>query len=122
MSRKETQKALDSFAVAAENDRMSKKFAEILEDEPFCRFEEWAESITEVAEIIGRAKDACQEWNESEDREEKAISKERALECLDELVQSWNASTLDLRDMRDWDPEIDVSDDFDPNFNASEGE
>lgn len=98
----DAQKALDKFAAAAENGKLQRKFIELLDEEPFSRFEEWAESLTTIAEAVSGAKEALEEWDEAEDRDSKADAKERALEQLDELVSACNDSPLEVTELSDW--------------------
>ncbi len=95
MATNKTQTAMDRFAAAVENDKMQSRFMEDLDDEPFSQFDGWAESLTEVAEAIGAAKDAIEGWQFAEGRDEKADAKESALE----------ASPLDLSNLTDWSPD-----------------
>lgn len=101
---KETQKIIDLFAAAVENERLRSNFIELLDELPFCRFEEWAESLTEVAEAISMARDALGEWQDAESREEKADAKESVLEALDAFITIWNDSPIDLSSLTDWIP------------------
>lgn len=61
--------------------------------------------MTEVVDAVDTARDAIEEWQMAEGRDEKADAKESALEALDSLVQTWNGSPLDLSNLTDWDPE-----------------
>lgn len=100
-----TQDILDRFASAVENERLRADFIETLEDEPFSKLEEWAQSLTEVYEARDAALEALESWRDAEGREEKAEAKEEALAALDSLVETWNDSPLDLRALKDWTPE-----------------
>lgn len=98
----DAQKALDRFAAAAENGKLQRSLKELLDDEPFSRFEEWAESLTAIFEAVEGARTALEEWEEAEDRDSKADAKERALEALDELVSACNDSPLEVTELSDW--------------------
>lgn len=96
------QAALDKFATAVESGRLRSTLIELLDEEPFTRFEEWADSLTTIAENVGTARDAIDEWMNAEEREEKADARDRALEALDELVSACNNSPLDVTTLDDW--------------------
>ena len=98
----EVQKVIDRLVTAAESERLRASFIEDLEDEPFSRFDEWADSLREVADAISKARDAIEEWRDSESREEKAETKERALDAIEDLTNVWQSSPLDLSILVDW--------------------
>lgn len=97
----ETQKVIDRLTTAYDSGRLRRDLVEALEDEPFSRFDEWADSLREVADAIDHAKDAIVDWTDAEDREEKANFKDDALDALESLVQVWDASPLDLSKLCD---------------------
>lgn len=101
----DTEKLLDKFAAGAEVGRLRAEWFDALDEEPWCRFQDYAESLTEVAEQVAEARDALEQWQFAEDREEKAEARDRACEALDSLVAVFNASPLDLANMADWVPE-----------------
>lgn len=99
---KRVQAIVDRFDNAVAEERLSVTFIKSLEDEPFCRFEEWAESLTSVAECIVDVCEMLGEWRDAEGREDKADAKEAALSSLESFVTAWNESPLDLSLLRDW--------------------
>lgn len=100
-----TQAVIDRLTTARDSERLRSDLVDALQDEPFDRFTEWAESLTEVAEAIDTARDAIESWRDSESREDKAAAKEDALAALDTLLTAWDASPLDLATLTDYDPE-----------------
>lgn len=100
----DAQKALDKFAVAVDTDRLRREFIEILDEEPFSRFEEWAESLQDIASSVADARDRIDEWAEAEDRETKAEAKDGALEALDRLISACQDSPLEVTELADWVP------------------
>lgn len=96
----QTAAAIQRFTAAVESERLRSSFIETLEDEPFTRFTEWAESLTTVADAIDTARDAIEQWRDAEERDDKSAAKDDAIAALDDLVTAWNDSPLDRLDAR----------------------
>lgn len=101
----EAQAVIDRLTAARDSDRLRSTLVDDLAGEPFSRMTEWAESLTDVAEKIDAARDAIESWQEADDREGKADAKEEALSAVNDLLEAWDASPLDLTLLEDWTPE-----------------
>lgn len=104
MKRLTAQDQIDRFDAAASSERLRSDLVDALEDEPFSKFAEWAETLQAVADAIEQAKDALENWRDEDEKEAKADAREEAVEALAELVNTWNNAPLDLSKITDWSP------------------
>lgn len=99
---------MDQLANAVTVDRLSAAFIVGLESEPFSEIAEWAEQLTDIAQMIESALSYLEEWRDADDRDAKREAKESALEQIDNLVSAWTNHPLDLNTLEAWTPEEDV--------------
>jgi hypothetical protein len=99
-----TTDAIDRFVTAVDSGRLRRDLIDLFDDEPFSRIEEWAESLTEIAEQIGTARDAIESWADEDDREMRTALRDDALDALEQLVTVWQASPLDVSSLHDYEP------------------
>lgn len=97
--------SIDRLVTAVEGGRLRSALLDLLDEEPFSRVQEWAESLAEIAEAIDNARDALEVWQNEEEREAKADARDGALDALQQVVDLWNASPLDVSKLEDWNPE-----------------
>lgn len=101
------QRVIDRLTAAVESERLRASLIDDLDEAPFTELEEWAESLTTVAEHVSTVRDAIEAWQNEEDREAKADAKADALAAIEDLVASWQDSPLDLAHLEAWEPEAD---------------
>jgi hypothetical protein len=99
------QKAIDKLERAFNSERLRGELVELLDEEPFTRLQEWAESMQTVAEHVVTVREAIQGWIDAEDRDDKAAFKQEALDAIELLTSEWNAHPLDLDSLEDFDGE-----------------
>ena len=97
-----TASAIDKLRAAADTGRLRATLAELLAEPPFDRFDEWADSLREIATAVDEARDAIETWADQEDRELKAECKDDALTAIESLVSLWDESPLDVDTLHDW--------------------
>lgn len=95
--------ALDRFVAAAESGRLRADLLDLLDEEPFSRFEEWAASLSSIAEAVDDVRAAVEEWRDAE-RDTRADARDDALGAIETLVAAWTDSPLDVDKLEDWEP------------------
>ena len=94
----------NQIANAIDRGTMRAKFVELLDEEPFDQFAEWAESLTAIADAIATARDSIGFWIDAEGREEKGYAKDGALDACQELVDLWSNAPIDVSQLVEWEP------------------
>lgn len=98
-------KIIDKLQSAVNNERLRRDLLELLDEEPFTRLREWADSLTTIADAVDTVRDAIEAWAECEEREDRASLKDEALSSIEDMINEWNASPLDVGKLEDFDPE-----------------
>ena len=83
--------AIDKLRTASDAERIGASTIELFGELADVR--EWAEALTELADMIEQVEAAVQDYVDAEDREEKAGFKDEALTQLNELIELWDNAT-----------------------------